>query len=688
MSRRAGLVALMATGTLSAAGIAATQAGQAVIADDAALGARVAQLEARTVRVQDTLAIKRLQRAYGYYFDRGLWDEVAQLFSADGSIEMGLDGVYHGRERVRAYLHAYGSTLGGAGQGHPGTERRGLAAGQLHEHFQLMPVIDVNPDGRTALGTWRAVILAGRKGQDAYWGEGPFENEYVKEGGVWKIRTLHWFQTLYVPYEGGWANHADVNGGRFVTTGLTPDAPPSVQYKTWPSAFTPPFHFRPSVAAQRPQAPPPPAITAPSLGGSAATRRVAQLAGDVQQLADQLEIENLQRIYGYYIDKSQWSQAAALFTPDAELEIAGRGIWRGADHIRTYLQAIAPEGVLTDLLYDNMQLQGIVHVAADGRQAQGRWHWFAQLARAGSFHEWGTGVYENDYRKVGGSWRIHRLRLYPTMITPYESGWHKVALTASHLESTLAPDAPSHLPSASYEIQGGLAPFHYANPVTGRQPPRTRPLQMQMSTGALNLQLARIEAQLAKAEDITAIENLQMTYGYYLATLLWDDLTNLFADDGTIEIAMRGVYVGKAAVRRNLNLYGQAGLDDGVLHNHMQYQPVISVSEDGQHARLRSRALSMMGNYGKSGMWMGGIYENEFVKLGGVWKFHKDQQMNTYFAPYDTGWKDLKLRPPPGITDANPPDRPPSMPFELYPKGFLPPYHYVNPVTGQQVTGR
>ena len=137
-------------------------------------------------------------------------------------------------------------------------------------------------------------------------------------------------------------------------------------------------------------------------------------------------------------------------------------------------------------------------------------------------------------------------------------------------------------------------------------------------------------------------------------------------------------------MRRNLNLYGQAGLDDGVLHNHMQFQPVIHVSPDGTRANLRSRALSMMGNFGRNATWMAGTYENEFVRADGRWKFIKDQQVNTYFAPYETGWKDLAQRPPPGITQANPPDAPPSMPFDLYPKNFVVPFHYVNPVTGLQ----
>jgi hypothetical protein len=98
---------------------------------------------------------------------------------------------------------------------------------------------------------------------------------------------------------------------------------------------------------------------------------------------------------------------------------------------------------------------------------------------------------------------------------------------------------------------------------------------------------------------------------------------------------------------------------------------------------MRSRAFSMMGSYEGVGMWMGGTYENTFVKEDGVWKMLIDQQINTYFATYNNGWINLDRREPPGITDANPPDAPPTIDFEMYPSAFLPPFHYVNPVTGR-----
>jgi hypothetical protein len=196
-----------------------------------ALEARVAELEHRKERVEDMGAIERLQHAYGYYVDRGLWDEVANLFADDGTIEIGLDGVYVGKARVREYLHA----LGGG--------RQGLADGELNEHLQVMPVITVAADGRTAKARWRAIVLAGELGGDAFWGEGPYENEYVKEDGVWKIQTLHWYQALYVPYEGGWQTNPDPTGAKLVSATLPPDRPPSVEYKTWPDTYVPPFSF-------------------------------------------------------------------------------------------------------------------------------------------------------------------------------------------------------------------------------------------------------------------------------------------------------------------------------------------------------------------------------------------------------------------------------------------------------------
>jgi hypothetical protein len=62
---------------------------------------QLGQLENEADRIQDVRDLKRLQRAYGYYIDCGMWSQAADLFEPQGTIEIGLDGVYIGQKRIR-----------------------------------------------------------------------------------------------------------------------------------------------------------------------------------------------------------------------------------------------------------------------------------------------------------------------------------------------------------------------------------------------------------------------------------------------------------------------------------------------------------------------------------------------------------------------------------------------------------
>jgi hypothetical protein len=191
-----------------------------------ALEARVAALEQRKERIEDVNAIERLQHAYGYYADRGLWDEVADLFADDGTIEIGLDGVYVGRERVRQYLRA----LSGG--------RQALTDGELGEHLQVM-VITLAPDGARR-ARWRAIVLERARRRRS---GGSLTRTSTSRTWRPKVKALHWYQALFVPYEGGWQTKPDANGAKYVSGTLPPDRPPSVEYKTWPDTYLPPFSF-------------------------------------------------------------------------------------------------------------------------------------------------------------------------------------------------------------------------------------------------------------------------------------------------------------------------------------------------------------------------------------------------------------------------------------------------------------
>src|SRR5215472_1829547 len=188
----------------------------------AADAASVDQLLLRAQRLADTVEIKRLQCEYGYYLDRSDWESVLQLFTDDVVAEYGNSGVYRGKEHVRGLLYAIGYG------------KAGLRVGQLRDHIQLQPVIDLAPDGQSARGRWKALVLLGQYGEYARWQTGPYENEYRKEGGRWKISRIHWFETFTVPYEGGWkvamaqSNVAD----RKIPAA---DSPPTFAANPWPA---------------------------------------------------------------------------------------------------------------------------------------------------------------------------------------------------------------------------------------------------------------------------------------------------------------------------------------------------------------------------------------------------------------------------------------------------------------------
>ena len=160
---------------------------------DAQIRAEAAELAARVEVLEGTRAILNLQRAFGFYVDRGLWNEAADLFADDGMIELGIDGVYQGRDRIEEYLRRL----------HGGQE--GLIYGQLNEWITLQPAIVVADNALTATARWRDLGMLGQYRQHAEWRDGIYENTYVREGGVWKLKSLHLYINFVAPYAEGWA---------------------------------------------------------------------------------------------------------------------------------------------------------------------------------------------------------------------------------------------------------------------------------------------------------------------------------------------------------------------------------------------------------------------------------------------------------------------------------------------------
>jgi hypothetical protein len=214
-----------------------------------ALRQEVARLTRQVSALEDASAIRRVQFSYGYFMDKGLYREVVDLFAADGEVRF-MGGIFRGRDQGvrRLYIDRFRTTFTRG--------RNGPVYGLLLEHLQLQDIVDVAPDGQSARGRFRALLQGGSHTSrtDAppgipqqWWEAGVYENEYVKEGAVWKIRVLNYCLTWQADFEKGWAHSTPYAGPFFKKTypedpggpdEISPERPPF-----WPDTGVVPFHF-------------------------------------------------------------------------------------------------------------------------------------------------------------------------------------------------------------------------------------------------------------------------------------------------------------------------------------------------------------------------------------------------------------------------------------------------------------
>ena len=207
------------------------------------------------------------------------------------------------------------------------------------------------------------------------------------------------------------------------------------------------------------------------------------------------------------------------------------------------------------------------------------------------------------------------------------------------------------------------------------------PVQAQTSAelAALESELDAISTRIERLQDMEEIEILQRSYGYYVDKSLWYSLTDLWTDDGTLEIGGRGVFTGKERVFEYMNVgLSPVGPTQGLLMDHQQFQNLATIHEDGLTAEIRGIAFVM-----SSGGWGHCYYENDFVKEDGVWKMKTLHGPFNMYSGYAKGWVDDIIINTWPAKFPPPPDLPPTVIYLAYPSYYAEPYHYPNPVTGE-----
>lgn len=404
--------------------------------------------------------------------------------------------------------------------------------------------------------------------------------------------------------------------------------------------------------------------TAGAAAAESQERQLATLEAGVQAVESIRAVKRLQHAYAHFQDMGLWSDMADLFAADAVGRFPGREVIGKADLLAYFMEEAGRRqpGLATGQLNVHLINQPIVTLGADGRTAKGTWHDLAALGRFGESATWVGVVYENDYVLDQGKWKISRVGYHPQYAGAFADYGHK---------------APA---------KWGI-PYHFEGKHVGVAVPdaAVTTLASKVPAAPAATRVADLQQRLTRLRDETQVQNLQHAFGYYLDRKLYDDIADLFASDGSMELVQRGAYVGPTRIRQALEkFHGPSPLVRGELFDHILLGTVVTIAPDGVHAAARSTQLAQLGLVGKGASWEIGLFENRFIKQDGKWKIAAVRYFQRVNTDYDKGWAE-DSRPVPEVDATFPPDRKPSQHYAGFPALQSVGMSFVNPVTGRPV---
>lgn len=502
--------------------------------------AQLDELARDVSRVESIREVKDLQRHYAQYAQFGLVDEMAELFAENGEVIWG-DQHVRGRPAVADWLHRR------VGNG------RGLSTGALHTEFIEDPLINLSADGETAKVRWMGMTMSGDGGGRSRIEGGVYENEYVFEGGDWKLSRLHYYPQYEGDYENGWAN---------------------VNNEPLPQV---PFHF----TVDETGVPIPPVEGPPQVSNAS----LASLEERISALNVEDQVRNLQNVYGYYVDRKMWDDIVDLFAEDGVVEIAGVGTFTGKEGVRRALERMGPQGLERGQFNEHPIFDTIVTVQPGHLEAYARGVELGMLGdNANGTAGWSFAVFRNRFVLEGGLWKIREMRIYPLLEADYSEGWANGG--TARLEHGILPafTEPHPVTGRPVTIEGFA--------VAGEQPltavVAVPPERNEKASDAVRLQEARRRLRRSWAYD--GVVNVSSAYGYYLDDFHWVELASIFAQEGNKHSPFAGFYLGQDRIEAAATtMWGEPPeLRDGISY-HWRFQPVIHVSHDGRSANLRTR---------------------------------------------------------------------------------------------------
>ena len=129
-------------------------------------------LEARIGVLEDIEAIKKLKAKYWRCLDKKLWTEMEEVFAEDSTVDYGPNMHFQGRAAI---IQSFKDNMG--------------RASMITAHGGHSPEIEITSDS-TARGIWALQDYVIIEPNTKMMGWGHYEDEYVKEKGQWKKRSV------------------------------------------------------------------------------------------------------------------------------------------------------------------------------------------------------------------------------------------------------------------------------------------------------------------------------------------------------------------------------------------------------------------------------------------------------------------------------------------------------------------
>ena len=147
---------------------------------------------------------------------------------------------------------------------------------------------------------------------------------------------------------------------------------------------------------------------------------------------DIIEIANVQGRYMYHLEGHRYAEVLDLFAldePDVSVEIGEGGVYQGRTKVTAlFVQVLKPFFTQPGMMPLHMLTTPVIEVEPGGQRGFGMW----QTLGCNSFPSedgmkavWQQGTYDNVYAKVGGRWKILRMRWLANFRTSFDKGWVK-----------------------------------------------------------------------------------------------------------------------------------------------------------------------------------------------------------------------------------------------------------------------